>query len=203
MNFAPTTKAGSMPGMTAGGTYDPERAAAELMAAHLPEDCYAVECDALPGSSATQFRPGGAGIQRVRSARLTMSLDQLRDALQQVDAHLAERAAERAAAAEAEAAYLKAHTAELEGGLAALRDLLPSLQHDTFAPVREAFKAAERAVLARVVELRSRKPVRGAGGSLNALRVLLAAEAGRLEAERDAEDARLIAALARRGFAAA
>lgn len=213
LNFDSTSLKGRNAGVSSDGTYNPARATAELVIAHLPEHCYTAEYDDLPGRAAVRFEPTGSasfevkpateGRRLVRSHRLTMSIAELEDAVQQLDTRLAELAADRAAQAEAEAAYTTKRIGELEAALTALRTALKPLAGDqwrAFAALHVEFKRTTDAVEGELAELRTRKPTRVSAGPLSELRRLLAAELKRLVEERTAADKEAVDRLRRLGY---
>lgn len=203
LNFESADRKGRAAGVASDGSFNPTRAAAEVCMQYLPESAYVVEYDDLPGSAAGMFRQAGSGASVLRSFKLTMSIAELEDAVQQLDTKLTEQATERADQAAAEQAYVTKRIAELEAALTAVRTVLAPLAGDqwrAFAALQSEFKRTAGTVEHELAELRSRKPARASGGSISELRRILAAELKRLVDERTTADREAVERLRRLGY---
>jgi len=182
------------------GFYNEAVAKAEVCKAHLPESAYILDVEHLPGSPATQYKPAKPGPEVVRGVRLDMTESELRDALKQIEDYATKRADEIRADNAAEAEYAAERIAVLTTGVADARAVLEPLckQHPAFKAALEALAKTD----AELAERRAYKPMRiGVPSSVASLRKMLTDELTRIEAERAADDARVLDVLRRNGHA--
>ncbi|MDB4986530.1 MAG: hypothetical protein JWN04_1708 [Myxococcaceae bacterium] len=183
------------------GSYSHAKMLADTFARGLPVGAYSVENACTFVGHANAYGQSTPASYKVVSARLTMTIPELKSKIAQLDEQARDVAERRAAEVEADNAETASRKAELVAVLEAARAAASNIR-GLHAAFDEAFAEAFATVEAErdACKLQPASDSKARAPKPGELRTLLAEECDRLEAEQNADDARILAVLARKGI---